>query len=140
MKKQKKVKEKKPRLRIVAEILVIVTVIAFISAWLRIDNFSRGYYYRYNASNYLYDVERNSFGKVYTTAVRDMRREASYDDNVKECRALGFYFEQAALENAYRKAGQEEKANAFADKKKEYEGELGTLSTKIKDVEMIIGD
>lgn len=137
---RKRVKEKKSLLRIITRILVVITVIAYVMAAFRISNYSSNYYYDQKVSNYLYDIEANRFGGVYTTALDDMRRDISYDSDVMECRALGFYYEQAVLEKAYREAGNEEKARAFAEKKAEYEKELGSMASKIKDVEAILQD
>ena len=67
-----------------------------------------------------------------------MGEQASYSTEVEECRALAFYYEQAVLEHAYRATGETEKADAFANRMKEYESELGSLAKKADDVRSVV--
>ena len=135
MKNRSKVRESKSLLRLLVYILLVITLLLFIVAGVRIRGYSRGYQYNYKASDFIYDAEKDRFGRLYTTAISDMERDASYDSDVQEFRALGFYYEQAVLEKAYRDAGMTEKADAFKAKKEEYGEALGSLASKVSAVE-----
>lgn len=117
-------------LKIIVTILAIVVVVLFISAGLRIKETSEGYSSDYDLRDYIYSVESGRFGNLYDTAVRDMDKNVEHSAEVKECRALAFYYEQAVLEHAYRAAGDTEKADEFAKRMEEYEAQLGSLSPK----------
>ena len=131
-------KQKKSLLKLAVQALLIVTVIMFISAGVRIRNYSHGYAYNYSARDYVYDIENNRYGDAYYTAIDHMGRDVSYDEDESEFRALAFYFEEAVLEKAYREDGQTEKAEAFEAKKEEYRNELGSLSSKAKAVDELL--
>ena len=136
--KKKKVKTKKSLLRVIVEILLVITIILYLSAFFRIRENSRGYIYDYSARDYVYDTEANRFGRVLYTATEDMARGATYDNDEEEFRALGFYFEQAVLEKAYREEGKLEEAEAFKAKKEEYLDKMGSLSSKAAIVEEML--
>jgi len=132
--KMKKTRNRSP-LGLLTKILVVITVIAILTAVFRIRDYTRDYSYTYSESNYVWDLQGDRFGDIYSTAVRDMSKGKSYSKDVEECRALAFYYEQAVLEKAYRDNGFEEKADAFAEKKAEYADQLGSLASKAKSVE-----
>ena len=64
-----------------------------------------------------------------------MNKKTSYSVEIMECRALAFYYEQAVLEHAYRLAGESDKADSFAERMREYETQLGSLSSKTADAQ-----
>ena len=121
-------------LKVVVTILAIAVAILYVSAGFRIASESEDYSIDYDARDYIYSAESGRYGDLYDTAVRDMNKRASYSAEVAECRALAFYYEQAVLEHAYRATGDDAKADAFAQRMKEYEAQLGSLSGKVKGV------
>ena len=121
---------KRSPLRIPAIILAVIVVGVFLSASYQIRDSSEGNTYDFDARNYIYPAENERFGDLYDIAVRDMGKKATYIDEVKECRALAFYYEQAVLEHAYRVAGDDAKADKFAARMDEYAEQLGSMSAK----------
>ena len=121
-------------LKVLVTILAIIVVILFTSAGFRISEHSQGYSYEYSIRDYLFDAEYGRFGDLYDTAVRDMGKHTTYSAEVAECRALGFYYEQAVLEHAYRASGDTAKADEFAQRMKEYEAQLGSMSSRAEAV------
>lgn len=117
-------------LKIVVTVIAVIVVILFVSAGAQINNASKGYSYEHNVRDYVYPAESGRFGNLYEIAVRDMDKHTEYTPEVEECRALAFYYEQAVLEHAYRTTGDVEKADQFAERMKEYEGQLGSMSAK----------
>ena len=111
-------------------IVAIIAVILFVSAGVQINEHSQGYARDYDARDYIYSAERGRFSDLYSTALHDMDKHAKYSSEVTECRTLAFYYEQAVLEHAYREAGNNEKADKFAERMKEYETQLGSLASK----------
>ena len=126
-------------LKIVAIILAVAVVVIYAGAAYSIHDTSQGYVYDYDARDYLYPAENGRYGDLYDTAIRDMGKQTVYSAEVEECRALAFYYEQAVLEHAYRAAGENEKADAFAARMSEYEAQLGSLSKKAEDVRETVG-
>ena len=127
-------KTKQSPLRIVVVILAVIVVILFVSATLSISETARGTAPEYDARDYRYPAESGRYGMLYDTAIQDMGKHAAYSTDVGEYRALAFYYEQAVLEHAYRQAGEDAKADAFAERMKGYEEQLGSLSQKAADV------
>ena len=125
-------------LKILVTIVAIIVVILFMSAGIRISDRSKGYSNEYDARDYLYPAEGGRFGTLYYIAVSDMDKNATYTSEVEECRALAFYYEQAVLEHAYREAGNDAKADEFAARMKEYEAQLGSMSSKTTAVEKAV--
>ena len=120
-------------LKVVTAIVAVIVVILFVAAGFQIRDVSQGYSSDFDSRDYLYDAEHGRYGQLYETAVRDMDKKADYSAEVAECRALAFYYEQAVLEHAYRTTGDGAKADAFAQRMKEYESELGSMSSKAAD-------
>ena len=125
-------------LKILVTIVAIIVAILFVSAGIRISDSSKGYSNDYDARDYLYPAESGRFGTLYYIATRDMDKNAKYTSEVEECRALAFYYEQAVLEHAYRETGDSAKADEFAARMKEYEAQLGSMSSKITAVEKAV--
>ena len=117
-------------LKIVVGILAVIVVVLFATAGFQIRESSEGYSSEHGIREYIYAAESGRFGNLYDTTLRDMDRNASYDTEVAECRALAFYYEQAVLEHAYRTAGDTDKADEFAKRMEEYEAQLGSMSSK----------
>ena len=126
-------KSSRSPLKIITAIVAVIVVIIFVAATYQIREVSQGRSVEYDARDYLYDAESGRFGQLYETTVRDMDKHATYSTEVAECRALAFYYEQAVLEHAYRTTGDDAKADAFAQRMKEYESELGSMSSKAAD-------
>lgn len=116
------------KLRLVAVLTALLTLALLVSAGLRIKDYASGSVVTYDLRDYLYEADRGRYGYLYETALRDMNKNTSYSPEVAEYRALAFCYEQAVLEQAYRQVGQEEKAQEFARRRQEYEGQLGSLS------------
>lgn len=131
---------KQSPLKIVAIILAVIVAVLFVSAALRISETAQGNAYEFGEFEYSYTAERGHYGMLYDTAVQDMSKYATYSEKVKDCRALGFYYEQAVLEHAYRTTGDTAKADGFAERMKEYESQLGSMADKAGDVLKAIGD
>ena len=112
---------KQSPLKIVAIILAVIVAVLFVSAALRISETAQGNAYEFGEFEYSYTA-------------------ATYSEKVKDCRALGFYYEQAVLEHAYRTTGDTAKADGFAERMKEYESQLGLMADKAGDVLKAIGD
>ena len=127
-------REKHSPLKIVAIVVAFFVVILFTCAAGQIRDYSQGYTITYDTRDYLYPAENGRFGSLYETALQDMDKKTSYSTEVAECRALAFYYEQAVLEHAYRKTGNTEKANEFTARMKEYEAQLGSMSSKAEAV------
>ena len=127
-------KRKRSLLGALVGIVAVLVVILFVSAGFRIADTAQGYTLRYDARNYLYSAESGRYGDLYETTLYDMDKDTSYSDEVAECRALAFYYEQAVLEHAYREAGDDAKADEFAARMAEYEKQLGSMSAKAADV------
>lgn len=127
-------KSSKSPLKVVSAILAVVVVLLFVGAGVQIKDTSQGYTVEYDARDYMYSAEYGKYGQLYETAVDDMDKRADYSAEVAEYRALAFYYEQAVLEHAYRAAGDNAKADAFAERMSEYEGQLGSLSSKAEAV------
>ena len=117
-------------LKAVVIIVAILVVVNFVIAGYRISDSSHGIAYDYDARDYLYSAENNRFGDLYSTAVRDMNKNAVHETSVVEYQTLAFYYEQAVLEHAYRLEGDDAKADEFAHRMAEYESQLGSLSYK----------
>ncbi len=117
-------------LKIVVTVIAVVVVILFVSAGFRISESSKGYSYEHSVREYVYPAESGRFGNLYEIAVRDMDKNTKYAPEVEECRALAFYYEQAVLEHAYRTTGNDGKADQFAERMEEYEGQLGSMSSR----------
>ena len=124
---------------VVVIILAIVVTILFVSAGFRISSAAEGYAADYSARDYRYSAQYGRYGMLYDTALQDMSKQARYTDEVEEYRALAFYYEQAALEHAYRAAGDSAKAGAFTERMGEYEAQLGSMSEKAEDVRAAVG-
>lgn len=125
-------------LRIIVTIVAIAVVILFASAGFQIADESRGVAYDCDSRDYIYPAENGRFGNLYEVAVRDMAKRTSYSPEVEECRALAFYYEQAVLEHAYREAGNDGKADEFANRMREYEAQLGSMSSKAEVVRKLV--
>lgn len=121
-------------LKVIVGIVAVIVVLVYALAALEISDTAKGRSYGYDVRDYLYAAENGRFGTLYDTAVHDMARQASYDAQVEECRALAFYYEQAVLEHAYRVTGDGEAADAFAQRMAEYEAQLGSLAPKAEAV------
>ena len=126
-------------LKVVTAILAVVVVALFVSAGFQINEHSKGYSYDYDIRDYIWSAENGRYGDLYSTAVQDMNKHAAYSPEVLECRALAFYCEQAALEHAYRKAGDAAQADEFAARMEEYEAELGSMAPKAEAARISIG-
>ena len=124
----------KSPLKVIVTVLAVIVMLTLIAGAYRIHDYSQDYIYEYDARDYIYDTERGTYGSLYNTAVKDMNKRDNYSADVAEYRALAFYYEQAVLEHAYRMSGNDEKADAFAERMSEYESQLGSLEFKAKDV------
>ena len=124
------VKSSRSPLKIVTIIVAVIVVVLFAMAASQIREASQGYSSEYDTRDYIYPAEGGRFGQLYDAAIRDMGRDADYSTEEAECRALAFYYEQAVLEHAYRVTGDDAKADKFAQRMKEYESELGSMSSK----------
>ncbi|MBP3867389.1 MAG: hypothetical protein J6D25_06215, partial [Eggerthellaceae bacterium] len=123
-------KNSRSPLKIVTIVVAVIVVILFAAAAGEIREASQGYSSEYDTRDYIYPAESGRFGQLYDVAIRDMGRDADYSTEESECRALAFYYEQAVLEHAYRVTGDDAKADKFAQRMKEYESELGSMSSK----------
>ena len=117
-------------LRVPVIIIAVIVAVLFVSAAYKIADSAAVSSYGYSPSSYIYAAEGGRFGTLYDTATMDMEKHAEYSAEVAECRALAFYYEQAVLEHAYRKCGDDAKADAFAERMKEYEAQLGSMASK----------
>ena len=124
------VRRRPPLIRIAVIITALITLVLFGAALNRIRESSRGYSYYYKESNYAYPAASGRFGELYETALSDMMEDAKYSDEVKEYRALAFYYENAVLAHAYRECGDDTKSTHFEDKMKLYETALGSQAVK----------
>lgn len=127
-------------LKIITAIVAVIVVLLFVAAFFQIREGSQGYSVEYDARDYLYNAESGRFGQLYDTAVSDMDKHTTYSTEVAECRALAFYYEQAVLEHAYRTTGDDAKADEFAQRMKEYEAELGSMSSKAADARKAVSN
>ena len=121
-------------LKILVTVVAVIVVILYVAAGFQIKSHSEGYVYDYDTRDYIYPVESGRFGDLYDVAIRDMSKHAEYTEEVAECRALAFYYEQAVLEHAYRQAGDDEKADEFARGMEEYAQQLGSMSSRTEAV------
>lgn len=126
-------------LKILVAIVAVVTAILYASAVFQISETVQRAGYDYDARDYLYAAESGRYGDLYDTAVHDMGKQTKYSTEVEECRALAFYYEQAVLEHAYRANGDDAKADEFAQRMKEYEAQLGSMSSKADAVRASVG-
>ncbi len=129
---------KKSPVKVLVIIVAIAVILVYISVAMLISDAAKGRSFDYDARDYLYSAENARYDNLYDTAIYDMERHAAYNDDVQECRALAFYYEQAVLERAYRESGDTAKADEFAERMKEYEAQLGTLSSRTKDVQDLL--
>ena len=125
-------------LKIVVAIVAVIVVGLFVSAAFRISDYSKGHAADYDARSYVYSVQFGRYGDLYSTTLHDMDKQVTYSDEVKECRALAFYYEQAVLEHAYRVADDTDKADEFAQRMGEYEAQLGSISARAKMVRDLV--
>ncbi len=128
---------KKPLIRIAALIVALITVVLFAAAANKIRQAATPYSIDYRTTDYAYAASSGRFGDLYDTALRDMADGKKYSGEVKELRALAFYYENAVLANAYRGAGNTAKAAEFEDKMKALEAELGSLASSAEKVRKV---
>ena len=129
---------KRSPLKIVAIILAVIVVVLYVSTGFTIWKHAGSNAAEYDSRDYIFSAERGRYGDLYDTTIRDMSKQAKYSTEVAECRALAFYYEQAVLEHAYRKCGDDAKADAFAERMKEYEAQLGSMSSKAQTVRDVV--
>lgn len=129
---------KRSILKVISAILAVIVVILFASAVMQINRSAHRYTVDYGIRDYIYSAEMGRFDNLYDTAISDMYKDADYTAEEEECRALAFYYEQAVLEHAYRVTGDDAKADEFAQRMKEYEAQLGSLSSKTEVVQKAI--
>lgn len=126
-------------LKIVVTILAVIVVLVYVAACNSVQNAAQGRSLEYDARDYVYSAEYGRYGSLYDTAIHDMAKNKEYKAEVEEYRALAFYYEQAVLEHAYKSVGNVDKAEASAERMKEYEAQLGSVSNRAEDVRNVVG-
>lgn len=125
---------KRSPLKIVVIILAVIVVLLYVATGFTILKHAESNGIEYDSRDYIFSAERGRYGDLYDTTIRDMNKQTKYSTEVAECRALAFYYEQAVLEHAYRRAGDTAKADEFVERMDEYAQQLGSLSSKAESV------
>lgn len=127
--------------RLFTSAVVFLSLLIIASGAMLVKNMqSKIYTYEYDAWSLDNSISDRNYGRLLAQTCQNQAAQAKSDEMMEQCYAVAAYYEAAMKQKAYEAAGNQEKADEYAEIMEEKRGQMGIYEGEADRIDQMLAD